>query len=90
MSVPLVLVFALVAYQLRARRRPLLRLWREGIEIVQVGTSSLDRIPLIPAFIRLACLIVSTQGLRKRVVRVPSKYFRDAPTVPTSDPPSPI
>ncbi|GAC1451915.1 MAG: hypothetical protein NVSMB9_36910 [Isosphaeraceae bacterium] len=78
MSVPFLLVFALAVYNIRARRRPLLRLCREGIEIVEIGSSSLDGIPLIPGLIRLAWLILSTQGFRRRVVLVPWRNFQDA------------
>src|SRR5947199_5229803 len=42
LSVPFLLVFALAVYNLSARRRPLLRLCREGIEFVEIGASSLD------------------------------------------------
>ncbi len=77
-SVPLLLYMALVVYNLRARRRPLLRLCREGIEIVQIGSSWLDGIPLIPGLIRIAWLILSTQGFKQRVVRVPWRCFQDA------------
>jgi hypothetical protein len=78
MSVPLLLVFALAVYNLSARRRPLLRLCREGIEFVEIGSSSLDGIPLIPGWVRIAWLVLSMQGFRKRVVRVPWRDFHDA------------
>ncbi len=78
MSLPLSLVFALSLYNLIARRRPLLRIYREGIEIIQIGSSSLDRIPLIPVLIRVAWLILSTEGFRQRVVRIPWRFFQDA------------
>ena len=56
----------------------MLRLCREGIEFVEIGSSSLDGIPLIPELIRIAWLILSMQGFRKRVVRVPWRDFQDA------------
>ncbi|MEW4571381.1 hypothetical protein AB1L88_26200 [Tautonia sp. JC769] len=71
MGIPLLLIFAMAVFNLRARREPLLRLCREGIEIVRVGSSSLDGIPMIPAVLRIAWLIVSTEGFRKTVVHVP-------------------
>src|SRR3954465_2957401 len=53
-SVPLLMLSDLAVYNIRARRRPLLRLCREGIEIMEIGRSSLDGIPLIPGMIRVA------------------------------------
>lgn len=78
LGVPFLLVFALAVYNLSARRRPLLRLCREGIEFVQISSSSLDGIPLIPVWIRLMWLVLSRQGFRKQVVRVPWRAFQDA------------
>jgi hypothetical protein len=78
MSLPLLLVSALAAYNLRTRRRPLLQLCREGIVIVQIGPSSLDGIPLIPGMIRMAWLIISTQGFRQRVICIPWAGYQDA------------
>ncbi|MGL4550817.1 MAG: hypothetical protein ACRC33_06490 [Gemmataceae bacterium] len=78
MSVPFLLLFALAVYNLRARRRPVLRLCREGIEITQIGSSSLDRIPLIPTLVRVAWLILSTQGFRRKIIRTPWGCFREA------------
>jgi hypothetical protein len=77
MSLPMLLVFALALYNLRSRRWPILRLCREGIEIVEIGASSLDRIPSLPGLVRVAWLILSTQGFRKRVARVPWRDFGD-------------
>jgi hypothetical protein len=78
MSLPFLLLSALAAYNLWARRRPLLQLWREGITIMQIGSSSLDGIPLIPTLIRAAWLIVSTQGFRKTMLYMPWPCFQDA------------
>ena len=78
MSLPFLLVFALALYNLRSLRRPLLRLCREGIEVVLIGTSSLDHIPLIPVMIRVAWLILATQGFRQKIVCVPWRSFHDA------------
>ncbi len=78
MSLPFVLIFALAIYNLKARRRPLLRLCREGIEFVLIGSSSLDGIPMIPGLVRLAWLILSTQGFRQQVVCIPWRDFECA------------
>ncbi len=78
MSLPFLMVSALALYNIMARRRPLLRICREGIEIVQIGSSSLDRFPLIPGVIRVAWLILSRQGFKRRIVRIPWHCFRDA------------
>jgi len=68
-SVPLVLVFVLAVFHVLARRRPVLRLCREGLEINLLGASSLDDVPLVPVFVRLTWLIVSLQGFRQQLVR---------------------
>jgi hypothetical protein len=78
MSLPLMLVSALAAYNLWARRRPVLQLCREGIKIVLIGSSWLDGIPLIPGMLRVAWLIISTQGFRQRVICVPWAGYQDA------------
>jgi hypothetical protein len=69
MSVPLCLVCALAVFNLMARRRPILRLCREGLEVNQIGVSSLDGVPLVPGWIRVAWLILSRQGFRQELVR---------------------
>jgi hypothetical protein len=75
MTVPFFLIFAFAMFNIRVRRLPVLQLFREGLEIVLIGTSSLDQIPL-PALIRIAWSIVSTEGFRTKVVRVPWECFR--------------
>ena len=87
MSVPFLLVFALAAYEIFARRRPLLRLCREGIEIVQIGESSLDGFPLIPGLIRVAWLILSTQGFRHPAIRIPWRSVQMCGVRPPNGPP---
>ncbi len=70
-SVPLALVFALAVFNIVARRRPLLRVCREGLAINMIGSSSLDGIPLVPTLVRVAWLIVSFQGFREQVLFAP-------------------
>jgi hypothetical protein len=77
LSVPLMLLFALAMFNIRARRLPLLRLFREGLEIVLIGTSSLDEFPL-PGLVRVAWSILSTQGFRRQVFRLPWECVRGA------------
>ena len=78
LSVPMLLIFAQAVCQVRARRLPMLRLHREGIEVMQIGATSLDGIPMIPGVIRVAWAILSTQGFRTRVIRIPWGRFRAA------------
>jgi len=84
MSVLFLAVFAMAIFNIKARRRPLLRICREGVEVVQVAPSSLDRIPLVPGLVRVAWLILSTQGFRRRIIRFP---WRDLQEVLVSGPP---
>lgn len=77
MSVPLLLIFTLAVFNLVARRRPILRICREGIEINVIGSSALDDVPLIPGVIRVAWLVVSFQGFRQQTVRAPWAQFRE-------------
>ena len=70
-GVPFTLLFAHSVYSLWARRRPLLRICREGVEALVIGESSLDRIPLVPGLVRIAWSILSGQGFRSRIVRIP-------------------
>lgn len=67
MAVPLCLVALLGWFNVLARRRPLLRICREGIEINVIGSSSLDGVPLIPTWIRVAWLVLSMQGFKRQI-----------------------
>ena len=75
MSIPLLLVFALAVFNLVARRRPILRLCREGLEVNIIGASSLDGIPLIPGLVRVAWLVISMQGFKQQIMWVPWHYL---------------
>ncbi len=66
-AVPMGLIALLGWFNVVSRRRPLLRICREGIEVNVIGASSLDGIPLVPTWIRAAWLIVSMQGFRTRI-----------------------
>jgi hypothetical protein len=78
MSVPLLLISALAVFNVLARRRPPLRLYREGLEIVLIGNSSLAGIPLIPGLIRVAWKIISTEGFRQKLACIPWQCFQEA------------
>lgn len=64
------LVFAQAVAQISHRRAPILRLCREGIELREVGRTTVDRFPFIPRLVRVAWSVLSGQGYRARVVRL--------------------
>src|SRR5437764_9489713 len=47
-AIPLFLTSALLWFNILARRKPLLRICSEGVEVNVIGSSSLDGVPLIP------------------------------------------
>ncbi len=63
-------VFVLAAFNLVVRRAPIVRLCREGVEARLIGGTSIDRVPLVPAQIRLLWGFISTEFFRDRVLRV--------------------
>ena len=63
-------------FHVLARRRPLLRICQEGLEVNIVGRGSLDHVPGIPTSIKLAWLVLSMQGFRKQIGWVPWESFR--------------
>jgi hypothetical protein len=77
MSVPLLLLVALAVFNIAARRRPLLRVCREGLAINMIGSSSVGGIPLVPGVIRVAWLILSFQGFKQQVLFVPWQSLGD-------------
>lgn len=76
MAVPMCLIALLGWFNVYARRKPLLRICEEGIEINIIGASSLDGVPLIPTLIRVAWLILSLQGFKKQIGWIPWDLFR--------------
>lgn len=76
-SVPMSLVAALLWFNVLARRKPLLRICREGIEVNVIGSSSWDGVPFVPAVIRIAWLIVSLQGFKRRIAWIPWSTLRN-------------
>ncbi len=63
-------IFALAVFNIVARWKPILRICREGVEMTIIGSTSLDGVPFVPGPIRVAWAILTTQGFRKRIVRV--------------------
>ena len=57
--------------------KPLLRICNEGLEINVIGASSLDGIPFIPSWIRVALLSVSLQGFKKQIGWIPWDSLRN-------------
>lgn len=78
MSVPFLLSFALAVFNVVTRRRPIIRVCREGLVINMIGSSSLDGIPLIPTMIRAAWLIVSLQGFKQQILVAPWESLQNA------------
>ena len=77
MAVPMCLIALLGWFNVYARRKPLLRICAEGLEINVIGASSLDGVPLIPNLVRVAWLILSLQGFRKQIGWIPWESFRN-------------
>lgn len=75
-AVPMCLVACLGWFNVLARRKPLLRICREGMEISVIGSSSLDGVPLVPTWIRVGWLILSMQGFRRQLGWAPWETFR--------------
>ena len=73
------LVVCLMAIIHVARRvRPIVRIFRDGIECQIIGETSLDHVPAVPKFVRLAWAILSLQGFGARRVRFAWPQFEAA------------
>ncbi|HIM28535.1 MAG TPA: hypothetical protein EYG57_03135 [Planctomycetes bacterium] len=59
------------------RRKPLLRICNEGIEVNVIGRGSLDELP-IPMWIKIVWLMLSMQGFKKQIGWVPWESFQGA------------
>lgn len=68
----------LAAFNIAARRAPLVRCYREGLECRLIGATSLDEIPLVPMPIRIAWSLLTLEGFRVRRVRVLWSRFQGA------------
>lgn len=80
-AIPLLLIAALAVFNILARRRPIIRILPTGIEVNQIGCSSLDAVPLLPGLLRVAWLIVSRQGFRQQLLFAPWESFSHAMVV---------
>ncbi len=76
-AVPLALACTLATANLRARRKPLLTIRREGVEVVRIGETMLDDVSAVPFLVRFAWLLVTGQGVRRRVVRIAWRDLRE-------------
>ena len=81
MAVPMFLIALLGWFNVYARRKPLLRICEEGMEINVIGASSLDGTPLIPNLVRVAWLILSLQGFKKQIGWIPWETLRNIEVV---------
>ncbi|RCS49452.1 hypothetical protein DTL42_13075 [Bremerella cremea] len=76
MSVPMCLVALLSWFNVYARRRPLLRICKEGLEVNVIGASSLGGGHLVPVWVRVAWLVLTRQGFKRRVGLIPWHMLR--------------
>lgn len=76
MAALMCLIASLGWFNILARRRPLLRICEEGLEINVTGASSLDDVPLLPLMVRVAWLILSLQGFKKQIGGIPWRSMR--------------
>jgi hypothetical protein len=74
----MILLSLLGWFNVYARRKPLLRICREGLVVNIIGASSLDNVPLVPGILRVAWLILSLQGFKRQVGMIPWDSFGDA------------
>ncbi len=70
-------VFMLAIFNIAARKKPIILLVDGAVEVNLVGTSTLDGIPLVPGFGRVAWSIISGQGFRRSTIRVPCDRVTD-------------
>lgn len=70
--------FARALFDLQARKRPLVSLWREGIQVRVIGRTSLDGVPGVPNLIRFAWAVLSTQSFRSRTLLAFWEEFQGA------------
>jgi hypothetical protein len=61
---------ALAMYQALGRREPLIRIYREGLEVRLVGRASLDNLPHFLEWITLYWSLFSLQGFRTKRLRI--------------------
>ncbi len=81
MAAPIWLIALLGWFNVYARRKPLLRICKEGLEINIIGASSLDGVPLISNFVRVVWLIMTLQGFKNQIGWIPWDTFRSVDVV---------
>jgi hypothetical protein len=59
----------LAGFNVWARRLPLLRIRRDGIEVHVIGLTTLDGVPGVPGLVRFAWGVLTTQSFRSRILR---------------------
>jgi hypothetical protein len=57
-------------FNIAARRRPIFRICREGIEIRSIGDSKIKRMVFLPKLVRVVLLIVTLQAFRAKILRI--------------------
>jgi hypothetical protein len=77
-SIVFLLISILAVYQLKVLRHPTLRLCREGIVAVVLGSSTLDNIPLIPNVVKAVIAVLSGQGFKRKFACIPWTCFSEA------------
>ncbi|MBM4003589.1 MAG: hypothetical protein FJ295_09925 [Planctomycetes bacterium] len=81
MAGPFCSVALLGWFDIHARRKPLLRICKEGLELNVIGASSLDGVPLVPPIVRLMWLILTLQGFKKQTAWIPWETLRSVNVV---------
>jgi len=79
----LLMCAAMAAINIITLITPIICCYRQGIECRLVGNSSLDSVPLVPRWVRIAWKLVSLQGFQSRTFRILWQEFRDAKVVGT-------
>ncbi len=64
--------------QIRAKKAPLVRICREGIEVRLIGRTTLDGVPGVPGLVRVVWAFLSRQGFRTCILRAPWDGFHGA------------
>ncbi len=81
LAVPFTATAVLMWSQLLAFRRPLIRIYDDGIEVNFVGPTQLDNTPLIHPLMRIAWSVLSGQGFKQRIGWIPWEHFAGAQIV---------
>lgn len=74
-------IAAVAGYGLLARRLPIIRLCREGLEMRLIGRTSMDGVPLLGSLLKWAWAAISLQGFKTQCVRVEWMFVQGAEIV---------